>query len=387
MDQPTNSIMPFEVSLSDEAIGDLRARVARTRWSDQETVTDWSQGVPLDYLRELTEYWVTEYDFSRLATRFNQFDQVMTSIGGTDIHALHVRSPEPHAQPLLLTHGWPGSVVEFLDIIPLLTDPVAHGGDASDAFHVVCPSLPGYGFSGKPDQTGWGLARVGEAWLELMTRLGYDRFGLQGGGWGSMVSIKVAQLAPARITGVHLNLGVASPDALLELGDLTDVETEYLGRFQYYADNEGGYSTIQGTRPQTLGYALVDSPVGQCAWIVEKFHGWTENDGSPESAVPRDVILDNVSLYWLTASATSAGRLYWEGYPASLTDFSPTEVPVGYTVFPRDLFALSERWALTRFPNLQYYSIAKHGGHFAALEEPGAFVDEVRRSFQAFREA
>jgi epoxide hydrolase len=380
-----NAIIPFEAEISQTAIVDLRDRLANTRWTDAETVNDWSQGVPIDYLRELCSYWATDYDMGRLPERLNAFNQVVTTIDDVDIHALHVRSPIEGAQPLLMTHGWPGSVVEFLDVIGPLTDPEAFGGDRADAFHVVCPSLPGYGFSGKPTTPGWGLDRIAETWLELMTRLGYDEFVTQGGDWGSNVANKVAQLRPDRVKGVHLNIAVASPEALMALGDVTPFEEELLGRFKYYADNEAGYSTIQSTRPQTIGYGLTDSPVAQCAWVVEKLHAWTDCDGHPENAISRDVILDNVSLYWFTGTGTSSARLYWESFASTLTDLPPVHVPVGYTVFPKDLFALSERWARTRFSDLRHYSVADRGGHFASLEQPEIFVDEVRRTFRAVR--
>ncbi|PBC35725.1 epoxide hydrolase [Rhodococcus sp. ACS1] len=379
-------VSEFKAAFGDDAKSDLLSRLTRIRWPDEGTATDWSQGVPLPYMKELCEYWSNDYDLERVTKRLNRFAQITTNIHGTDIHALHVRSPHPDAMPLIMTHGWPGSIVEFLDVIEPLTNPTAFGGDAANAFHVVCPSLPGYGFSGRPTGTGWGVEQIADAWVELMVRLGYERFGAQGGDWGAFISIKLGQVAPERVAGIHLNLGVGSPDVLIALGDLTPEEEDYLGRFQYYADNEAGYSTQQSTKPQTLGYGLADSPSGQAAWILEKFHNWTDCDGDPRNVLSWDVLLDNISLYWLTNSATSSARLYWESLKAIFLDFAAVEVPVGYTLFPKDSFALSERWAKTRFPDLRHYSVVEKGGHFAALEQPATFVDEVRTAFRSMRD-
>lgn len=381
-----SEVLEFTAKIAASAKTDLLRRLARTRWPDAETVDDWSQGVPLGYLRDLCEYWASAYDLERVAARLNAFDQITTDIFGTRIHAVHARSPHPDAVPLIMTHGWPGSVVEFLTVIEPLTHPTAHGGRADDAFHVICPSLPGYGFSGRPTGTGWGLDRIAAAWVELMSRLGYDRFGAQGGDWGSFVTLKLGQLAPERIVGLHLNLGVGSPEALRAMKPLTAEEESYLGRLRHYAARESAYSAVQATKPQTLGYGLHDSPAAQAAWVVEKFQSWTDCDGHPENAISRDEILDNISLYWFTETATSSARLYWESI-RDVADHSEVDVPVGYTLFPKDLFALSERWARTRFPDLRHYSVVDSGGHFAAMEQPATFVREVRDAFRAMRSA
>ena len=294
----------YRVEITDEQITDLRERLARTRWPEGETVDDWSQGIPLDYTRELAEYWAGGYDMQRLAARLNAFPQFKAVLGGEGdglgIHFLHVRSPHADARPVIMTHGWPGSVVEFLNVIGPLTDPEAHGGSARDAVHLVVPSLPGYGFSDKPAKPGTGVRRIGELWHELMGALGYPRYYAQGGDWGGLVTATMAEQAPEGLLGVHLNIAFVSPEALLELGDPTPEEQAMLARAQRYFTDEHGYSTQQSTRPQTVGYPLADSPAGQLAWIVEKFHAWTDRGaggGPPENAVPRDELLDNVMAY------------------------------------------------------------------------------------------
>ncbi|HEY6762279.1 MAG TPA: epoxide hydrolase [Baekduia sp.] len=376
-------VVPFHVEIDEREVADLRDRLRRTRWPERETVDDWSQGVPLGYVRELAEHWCEAYDMNRLADRLGRHPQVRTVIDGLDIHALHVRSPHADAVPLLLTHGWPGSVVEFLECVEPLTDPTAHGGDAADAFHVVIPSLPGYGFSGKPDRAGWDAERTARAWCTLMERLGYERFAAQGGDWGGVITTALGYLAPERVLGIHLNSALASAEALLALGDLTPEEQADLAGVQAFQAAESGYAAIQGTKPQTLGYGLADSPAGQLAWIVEKFHAWTDNDGHPEQAVSRDAILDDVMVYWLNGAAASSARLYWEVSDRPWRDFTPTAVPVAYSVFPKEIVRLSERWARTRYPDLGYYRRVPRGGHFAALEEPDLFVAEVRAGFAA----
>jgi pimeloyl-ACP methyl ester carboxylesterase len=381
----TETLTAFEVAVPDRDLQDLRDRLARTRWPEAETVEDWSQGVPLSYLQELCAYWADGYDWRACEARLNAVEQFTTPIDGLDLHFLHVRSPEPGALPLLISHGWPGSVLEFLDVIGPLTDPVAHGGDAADAFHVVCPSLPGFGFSGKPTEPGWGIERTADAWAQLMSRLGYERYGVQGGDWGGITAAAFAQRHPGPLAGVHLNFAVADPQALLALGEPTELELEYLGGFQHYQDQEAGYSTQQATRPQTVSYAMTDSPAGQAAWIVEKFQTWTDCDGHPENAIARDRLLDAVSVYWLTASAASSARLYWESFKGALTDFAPVPAPVAYSVFPKEIFRLSERWMRTRFTDLRSYSVVERGGHFAAVEQPELFTDEVRAGFRDLR--
>lgn len=375
---------PFQIAVPDADLEDLRERLRRTRWPDAEPVDDWSQGVPLAYLQELCAWWAEEWDWRDVEARLNAHEQRIATVDGLDVHLLHVRSPEPGARPLVMTHGWPGSVLEFLDVLGPLTDPVAHGGRAEDAFEVVCPSLPGYGFSARPAEPGWGVERIAAAWTAIMRGLGHDRFLVQGGDWGSFVAHALARNHPDACLGVHLNLGIAGRRALKELGEPTDEEREQAARIAHYAAQENGYAQQQSTKPQTLGYALTDSPAGQCAWIVEKFRTWTDCDGHPENAVPRRVLLDNVGLYWLTATAASSARLYWESFREAGRSV-PLEVPVGYSVFPHDITAFSERWARTSYPDLRHYGRLERGGHFAALEQPGLFVDEVRAAFDAMR--
>jgi pimeloyl-ACP methyl ester carboxylesterase len=397
----SDSVVPFRVSVPDEQLADLRRRLTGTRWPEPETVEDWSQGVPLGWLRELCEYWVDGYDWRGCERRLNAFDQFSTEIDGLDIHFLHVRSPEPDALPMVMTHGWPGSVLEFLDVIGPLTDPVAHGGDAADAVHLVLPSLPGYGFSGRPRRAGWGVGRTAGAWAALMARLGYDRYAAQGGDWGSAVTTALAALVPDQLVGIHLNFCAAGPGrpdpaaagsaAGAGSAELTPFEKEALAARDEHAAWGMGYSTQQSTRPQTLGYALVDSPVGQCAWITEKFWAWTDHDGDPYTALSRDQMLDDVTLYWLTGTAASSARMYWETgltRPSSTRGpFSPgpVAVPAGVSVFPREILRPSRRWVERHFTDLRFYELPERGGHFAAYEQPALFVDQVRRSLRTAR--
>jgi pimeloyl-ACP methyl ester carboxylesterase len=348
---------PFEVSITDAEIADLRERLRRTRWPEPEPVDDWSQGLPLAYAQELCRSWAEEYDFG-FAQRVNRFPQYRDTIDGLGIHFLHLRSPEPDAFPLVLTHGWPGSVLEFLDVVGPLTDPRAHGGDPADAFHVVAPSLPGYGWSDKPATTGWGVRRIARAWDSLMTSLGYERYGAQ---------------------GVHLNLGSVAAGTF---DDPTPAELANLEAEREFQRTGRGYSGQQATRPQTLGYSLTDSPAGQAAWIAEKFWAWTDNDGHPEDAVSRQQILDEISVYWFTASATSSARLYWE----SFGDFrDEVTAPCGLSVYPRDITRPSRREAELRFRDLRWFEELPHGGHFAALEQPESLVEQVRGFFRLVR--
>jgi pimeloyl-ACP methyl ester carboxylesterase len=382
-------ITEFRVEISAPAIADLRDRLARTRWAEAETVDDWSQGLPLAYAQELCSYWADGYDFGAAEQRLNAFPQFRTDLsgGGDDalaIHFIHARSPHPDALPLVLTHGWPGSVVEFLKAIGPLSDPTAHGGDAADAFHVVCPSLPGYGFSDKPSSTGWDVERIGAAWAELMARLGYDRYGAQGGDWGSFVTTSIGQQDPDHVVGVHVNLPIVQLDASM-MTDLTESEQASLASGAYYARWGSGYSTQQASRPQTLGYGLDDSPAFQCAWVVEKFWDWTDCDGHPEHVLARDELLDNVMLYWLPANGASSARLYWESFHEHNTE--PVTVPSGCSIFPKEIFRPSRRWVETRFTDLRYFNELERGGHFAAFEQPESFVEEIRSFFRLVRSA
>jgi epoxide hydrolase len=375
-------VREFSVDITDRQIDDLRERLARARFPEAETVDDWSQGVPLAYLRELVEYWARDYDMRRVADRLNAYPQYLATIDGLDIHLLHVRSPHPDARPLVMTHGWPGSVLEFAHVIGPLTDPTAHGGSADDAFHLVLPTLPGFGFSGKPTTTGFGVEWIADAWHRLMGRLGYPEYYAQGGDWGAFVSAVLGGQRPNGLLGIHVNLALASPNALRELGEPTAEERRMQASRERFVKEGTGYSTQQATRPQTLGYALADSPVGQLAWIVEKFFAWTDCAGHPENAVSRDEMLDDVMMYWLTNSAASSARIYWESYQAARLR-GEVSAPSAYSLFPKELSQLSERWLRTRFTDLRYYHAVERGGHFAALEQPELFVREVRAGIRA----
>ena len=372
----------FEIGIADDVVADLRERLARTRWPDAETVDDWSQGVPLAYLQELCEYWRDGYDFAEAARRLNRLPHQRAKIDGLGIHFVHRRSPEPSAFPLVVTNGWPGSIVEFLDVVDLLADPVAHGGDAADAFHVVCPSLPGYGWSDRPSGTGWGVERTATAWSTLMHGLGYDTYGAQGGDWGAFVSTAIGKVDPQGCVGVHLNLAVARPDADA-LADLTEPEATALADVAHYDQQESGYYKQQATRPQTLGYGLADSPAAQCAWIVEKLFAWSDCDGHPENVFTKEQMLDNVMAYWLTDSGASSARMYWES--SASVDATEVATPTAVTVFPRELFRASRRWAERRFLDLRYWNEVDRGGHFAAFEQPELFATEVRAAFRTLR--
>jgi pimeloyl-ACP methyl ester carboxylesterase len=369
---------PFEVRVSDAEIADLRDRLARTRWPEPEPVNDWSQGAPLAYVQDLCRTWAQDYDFG-FAERLNVFPQYRSIIDGLGIHFVHVTSPEPNAFPLVLTHGWPGSVLEFLDILGPLTDPRSHGGEPSDAFHVVAPSLPGYGWSDKPSETGWGVERTARAWDALMVSLGYDRYGAQGGDWGSAVSGALGEVAPERVAGVHLNMGAVRQGIF---DDPTPAEQANLRAAREFQRTGRGYSGQQATRPQTLGYGLTDSPAGQAAWIAEKYCSWTDGGGLPETAVTRQQILDEISVYWFTASATSSARLYWE----SFADFrDQVTAPSGLSVYPADIARPSRREAEQRFTDLRWFEELPRGGHFAALEQPASLVEQIRGFFRLVR--
>jgi pimeloyl-ACP methyl ester carboxylesterase len=383
MTDGTTATRPFRIEVSDAALTDLRERLERTRWPEAETVRDWSQGVPRSYLEQVCDYWRSSYDWRRAERQLNAIPQFTTELDGIEIHFLHARSPHPGALPLIITHGWPGSVVEFLKAIGPLTDPPAHGGDAADAFDVVCPSLPGYGFSQKPAAPGWGTERIAVAWTELMARLGYARYGAQGGDWGAAVTMEMGAVASPGLVGIHVNMPIADPAALKQFGELTEQERAAVASFEHYRRFDSGYAREQGTRPQTIGYALVDSPAALAAWIIDKFWSWTDADGHPENVLTRDELLDNVMLYWLPAAGASAARLYWENY--SRRRFPPIEIPSGCSIFPKEVFGSSRRWAATRFRDLRYWNELDRGGHFAAFEQPELFVDELRAFFRLVR--
>jgi epoxide hydrolase len=307
----SDEITPFRIEVPEATLDDLRRRLEHTRWPERETVEDWSQGVPLAYMKDLCGYWAHVYDWRTTESRLNALPQFRTEIDGLQIHFVHVRSPHPDALPLVLTHGWPGSIVEFLKVIEPLVDPTAHDGDATDAFHVVCPSLPGYGFSDKPAGPGWGIERIAAAWAVLMRRLGYERYGAQGSDWGTSVSASIGQLDPDHVAGIHLTPPLAPPDPET-FDDLTGEERAALASLERSAEWDSGYSLEHATRPQTIGYALVDSPAALCAWIIEKFWAWTDCGGHPENVLTRDELLDNLMLYWLPRTGASSARLYWE---------------------------------------------------------------------------
>ena len=377
-----DDVTPFRIEIADAELEDLADRLRRTRWPEAEAVDDWSQGIPLAYVQELCTYWAEKYDWRAREARLNRFPQFRTEVDGLGIHFIHARSPHADALPVVITHGWPGSVVEFHKVIEPLTDPTAHGGDASDAFHVVCPSLPGYGFSDKPALHGWTTERIADAWAALMARLGYDRYGAQGGDWGAAVTTNIGTQDVDHVAGIHLNMPVAVPDKDT-FGDLTESETAALGSMAHYQQWDSGYSKQQSTRPQTVGYGLVDSPAGQCAWIMEKFWAWTDCDGHPENVLTRDELLDNVMLYWLPAAGASSARLYWESFGGG--GMEPVPAPTGCSIFPKEIFRASRRWAEKRFPNIVYWNELDKGGHFAAFEQPDLYVDEVRKFFRLVR--
>ena len=375
----SDTINPYPFAFPKAALDDLRERLKRTRWPEKETVDDWSQGAPLARMQALCDYWRTDYDWRSCEARLNALNPSMTRIDGLDIHFLHLRSPEPDALPLVLTHGWPGSVVEFLKAAPLLADPRANGGNPEDAFHVVLPTLPGFGLSGKPAEPGWTPERIARAWVRLMQRMGYDRFVAQGGDWGYAVTNALGAIGAPVVQAVHFNMF-----PIYKTMKARDAQEQHaLKRLQDFADNEIGYQLEQTQSPQTIGYALTDSPAGQAAWFYEKYEQWTDHDGDPEHVLSRDEMLDNITLYWLTATAASSARIYWQ----SMRSFKehPIALPVGYSQFPRDIHQASKRWVEARYPTLVYYNELPKGGHFAAWEQPDIFAEEVRKSFRHSR--
>ncbi|HET9877487.1 MAG TPA: alpha/beta fold hydrolase [Mycobacterium sp.] len=371
----------FRIDVPDGVLADLHTRLAATRWPDAECVGDWSQGIPLAYARDLAEYWATGYDWRAREAGLNRFDQFITEIDGLPIHFVHQRSPHSDAFPLIITHGWPGSFVEFSKVIAPLTDPTAHGGRAEDAFHLVCPSLPGYGFSGKPDATGWNVGRIAAAWEALMTRLGYGRYGAQGGDWGAAVTTEIGRNV-GHCVGIHTNMPIATPTAEA-LQNPTDADRGVLAALEHYRRWDSGYSKQQSTRPQTVGYGLVDSPVALLAWIVEKFWSWTDCDGHPENALARDEILDNVTVYWVTGTGASSARLYWESF-AALYDRGRVELPTGVASFPKEISCPPRSWCEAGY-NITHWTTMPRGGHFAAFEQPRLFIGDVRAFFATVR--
>ncbi len=378
-----SDVHPFTVSIAENDLRDLRERLAATRWPAELPGVGWERGVPPSYVAELAEYWRTSYDWRAAERRLNSLPQFITEIDGATVHFLHIRSAEPDATPLLITHGWPGSVVEFHDIIGPLTDPVAHGGDSADAFHLVIPSIPGYGFSSPLTETGWDVPRIANAWSELMDRLGYDRYMAQGGDAGSPISLALATLHPDKVVGVHVNMLMTFPSGdPAELDGLDGRDLARLELLEKFDRERSGYMKIQATRPQTVSYGLTDSPVGQLAWIVEKFREWS-GVKVPEDAVDRDTLLTIVSIYWFTRTAGSSAQFYYEGAEAVRLAASgvrppPVPVPVGVAVFPDDIFVPVRRFAERDIPTLLQWTEFDRGGHFAALQEPDKLIADIR---------
>jgi pimeloyl-ACP methyl ester carboxylesterase len=378
----TDAITPFTLAIEEAQLEDLRRRLDQTRWPEAETVGDWTQGAPLAKVKALCERWRRGYDWRRFEAHLNGLGQFRTQIDGLGVHFLHVRSPHAGALPLVITHGWPGSVAEFMKVIGPLTDPVAHGGSAADAFHVVAPSLPGYGFSDKPAASGWGVPRIAAAWITLMARLGYDRWVAQGGDWGAAVTTAIGMARPAACAAIHVNMPLVFPGPA-DRENPTEAEKASLAAMAYYQDKDSGYSKEQGTRPQTLGYGLVDSPAGQAAWIYEKMWAWTDNKGAPEDALSHDEMLDNIMLYWLPGTGASSARLYWESFGSFAS--SKLELPVGVSIYPKEIFRPSRRWAERQMSKIIHWNELDRGGHFAAWEQPELFVGEIRACFAKVR--
>jgi pimeloyl-ACP methyl ester carboxylesterase len=394
------AIRPFTVHVSDKELADLRRRLAATRWPDKETVADESQGTQLANLQELVRYWGTDYDWRKAEAKLNAFPQFMTKIDGVDIHFIHVRSRHPNALPLIITHGWPGSVFEQIKLIGPLTDPTKYGGPAADAFDVVIPSLPGFGFSSRPTEAGWGLERIGRAWAVLMKRLGYTRYVAQGGDWGAGVTEAMGRQAPAGLLGIHTNFPAAiTPEVGAALGSpgpapatFSEKERAAINDLKAYLQGGGlSYLTMMGARPQAVGYGLTDSPAGLAGWMLVHggFAKWTYGR-DPKQSPTRDDVLDNFSLYWLTNSAASSARIYWENRNLNLLSAAAQKtgeisVPVAITVFPDEVFRAQEAWARRAFPNLIYFHEADRGGHFAMWEYPELFAAELRAAFKPLR--
>ena len=392
--ESANEIRPFDVAIGEEALDDLRRRLALARWPSKELVGDRSQGVQLATLQELARYWAADYDLRRVQARLNALPQFTTTIDGVDVHFLHVRSPHEDALPLVMTHGWPGSVIELLETVGPLTDPTAHGGAAEDAFHLVLPSLPGYGFSGQPTEVGWGPGRTGRAWAELMNRLGYGRYVAQGGDVGASITDAMARQAPQGLVGIHTNLLVTALGGGAMPAE-TEQERAALEQTKTFRATGFGYFLEQATRPQTIGYALLDSPVALAAWMLDhdtdSYYKISRAfvDGQPAGNLTRDHILDNITLYWLTGTGASAARSYWESgrAQAAAAGQPPPAVslPVGFTTFPDEIFRAPRSWVEQGYPTLTYFHEAERGGHFAAWEEPQLFSDEVRAAFRSLR--
>ncbi len=391
MTDAAEAISPFRLDIPQEELDDLHARLDRTRWPDELPGVGWAYGVPLAYLRELAEYWRNRYDWRAAEAKLNEWPQFTTTIDAANVHFAHIRSREPDATPLIVTHGWPGSIVEFAEIAGPLSDPRGHGADTSDAFHLVIPSIPGFGLSGPTREAGWEPVRIAAAWAELMRRLGYPRYGAQGGDWGAAISRELGRIRPQQVIGVHLNLipgsGAASEPDERELAGLTPAERERTlaswRRNQEWSAEQDGYAALQVSRPQTLAYALTDSPVGQLAWIAEKFKEWTDSRDRPEDAVDRDQLLTNVMLYWLTGTAGSSARIYYERAHADYWGEPPAKstAPTALAAFPQENF-IPLRHIAQRSNNIVRWTSFDRGGHFAAMEEPDLLVGDIRAFFR-----
>ena len=390
--EAVSDIRPYRVRIPDQALLDLRRRLAATRWPDRETVTDRSQGAQLAKLQELVRYWQTEYDWRKIEAKLNALPMFLTNIDGLDIHFIHVRSRHDNALPLIMTHGWPGSILELLKTIDPLTNPTAHGGRAEDAFDLVIPSMPGYGFSGSPTTTGWTPDRIARAWVTLMGRLGYSRFVSQGGDWGSVISDVMARQAPAGLLGIHVNMPATVPPEIakaLTAGDpapagLSPEEKMAYDQMNNLYTKGSGYAGIMVTRPQTLGYALADSPVAVAAWFYDKFADWTYSGGDPERSLTKDEMLDDITLYWLTNTGTSGARLYWENNANNFNAVS-IDIPAAVSVFPGEVYQAPKSWCERAYHKLVYYNRVDKGGHFAAWEQPELFSAELRAAFRTLR--
>jgi pimeloyl-ACP methyl ester carboxylesterase len=398
---PDAEIRPFKVEVPEDALDDLRRRIAATRWPEKETVTDLSQGVPSATMRELARYWAEDYDLRRYGARLNAFPQFLTEIDGLDIHFIHVRSPQENALPLIITHGWPGSVIEMLNVIGPLSDPVAHGGDAADAFDVVVPSMPGYGFSGKPTAGGWDPVHIADAWIQLMRRLGYKRFVAQGGDWGAQITDVMGAKAPPELLGIHSNMpGTVQPGVskslaqnVLGAGDgppagFTPEEQRAYDQLNFLFTKGLGYSIEMGNRMQTM-YGIADSPVALAAWMLDHDAKSLEDivqafEGKPVGNLTRDEVLDNITMTWVTNTGVSSGRLYWENR-LGFFDVKGTTVPAAVSVFPRELYQAPRSWTEKAYPKLMYFNELDRGNHFAAWQEPQLFTSELRAAFRPLR--
>jgi pimeloyl-ACP methyl ester carboxylesterase len=391
--QASTDIRPFHVDIPEEKLDELRQRIGATRWPSKELVADRSQGVQLETLQTLAHYWRDEYDFGRIEAHLNALPQFVTEIDGVDVHFVHVKSSHDNALPLIVTHGWPGSVIELIDSVGPLTDPTAHGGSAEDAFHLVLPSLPGYGLSGEPVEIGWDLGRTARAWAELMRRLGYTRYVAQGGDVGAGVADTMSRQAPEGLIGIHTNLLVPALNGPMPTD--TDEERAAAAQIATFGQSGNGYFVEMATRPQTIGYALLDSPIALAAWMIDHdtdayFKIASAFDGQPSGNLTRDQILDNITLYWLTGTGASAARSYWEAYgsdapAASQQPLPPTSIPFGFTTFPGEIWRTPRSWAEASYPNLIYFNEVDKGGHFAAWEEPELYSTEIRAAFRSLR--